>query len=130
LEGIFIELFKIVRGIKEPVSPIKSEPSDIIHDGVHVFEVLFAGVGVVKSQIAEPSLVFGGYSEIETDRFGVSNVEITVGLRGKSGVHPASPFTVLQIFCDDVSNKVWCRSMFGFIHFRLIRLKRRIFLAY
>ena len=114
----------------ESITPIESKPSDIILDGIHEFLFLGRGIGVIEAQVAGRAGKLLGDSEIETNRFGVSNVEITVGLRGESGMHPASPFTRLQIFRDDISNKVWCRRGFGFIHFRLIRLKRHIFLAY
>ena len=58
---------------------------NILLDGIHKFRVLFGGVGVVHTQIAQAAIFFGG-AEINNQRLAVANVQIAVGLRRKPGV--------------------------------------------
>ena len=52
LIGIFVELLKIIRGIKHAAVPVKPEPAHILLDRVDILHVFLARVGVVKPQIA------------------------------------------------------------------------------
>ena len=51
-----IELFKIIRGIIQPVLPIKSQPAHILLNGFHIFHLFFGRIGVVEAQIAEAAV--------------------------------------------------------------------------
>ena len=59
--GIFVKLFKIVRSVKLPVFPIKSEPSDISLLRFHIFNTFLSRIGIIKSQIAKPTEIFRNY---------------------------------------------------------------------
>ena len=84
LESVFIELKKIVRGIELPVLPVEAEPSNVFFDGLDVFDILFAGIRIVKTQVAESLVVFCE-SEIKTDGLRMSDMEVAVGFRGEAG---------------------------------------------
>jgi hypothetical protein len=84
LDGKIEELFEIIRGIVQAVIPVESHPADIIHDGVHVLHLLFGGVGVVEAQVAG-AVVGLGDPEVQADGFGVADVQVAVGFRGKPG---------------------------------------------
>ena len=99
-ERELIELLKIVGGIVLPIFPVKTEPTDIGLDGLHVFDVLLAGIRVVEAQIAE-AFELQRKAEIEADGLGVTDVEVAVGLRRKARVNPASVFVRLQVIGDD-----------------------------
>ena len=73
------ELLEIVGGIIQTIAPVESEPMDILHDGFHVFGILTAGIGVVETQVTLSAILFGG-TEVHADGFGMSDVEIAVGL--------------------------------------------------
>jgi hypothetical protein len=115
LYGVPIELIKIVGGIIEPVAPIKPKPSDILHDGIYIFNVLLARIGVIKSQIADAP-VFRRQAEIEADGLGVSDMEITVGLRGKPRMDAAVVFVGLHILGHDTPNKILGRGRILYGH--------------
>src|SRR6266849_8852327 len=60
------------------------------------------------------AIILGGKTEIEADGLSVPNVQIAVGLWGKTGNHPAAVFVLPSVFGDDVTDKVrgerriWC----------------------
>lgn len=84
-DGTFVEEVEHVAGEEEVVPPVESQPVDILLDAVHVFLVFLAGVGVIKAQMAARAGEFLGYTEVEANGFGVSDMEITVGFRGEAG---------------------------------------------
>ena len=92
-----VHLLEIVRGEEEPVLPVEPQPAHVGHDGFDVLLFLFAGIGVVEPQVADP-VVFRGQAEIEADGLGVADMQVAVGLRGKAGDHPAVIFMIFQIF--------------------------------
>ena len=105
LNSIFMELLKVVRCIKLPILPIESKPPDVLFDRFHIFYLLLAWIGVIKSQVTNaPKLL--GKPKIEADRFGVSNMQIAIGFRWKSRMNPPFIFVCLQVFGYDISNKV------------------------
>ena len=73
-----VELVEVVRSVTLN-SPLKAEPLDVLLDGVHILGVLFHGVGVVETQVALTTIALCE-SEVQTDTFGVSDVQIAVGL--------------------------------------------------
>ena len=108
LNGVFIELVKVVRCVVQMIAPIEPKPSNICLDRFHVFDFLLAWIGIIEPQVTCPALVFTGDAEVEADGFGVSNVEVTVGFRWKSGHDSTFVLVCLQILCDDTTNKVRC----------------------
>ena len=103
LLGILVKAFKIVGGVKFPVLPVAAQPAHVLADGVHVFRVFLGGIGVVKAQVAL-AVKFFGHAKVEADGFGVPQVQVAVGLRGKAGVHLAAEAAggvVLEDACAD-----------------------------
>ena len=100
-----IDLFEVVRCIEQTIFPVKTEPSNVVHDRIDVLHLFFFRVGVIKSQVALSAVLFGN-SEVETDRFGVSDVQIAVRFRRKTSVNTTVPFSGFHIFVNDLTNKV------------------------
>jgi hypothetical protein len=115
LDGKIEELFEIIRCIVQAVIPAESHPADIIHDGVHILHVLFGGVGVVESQVAG-AVVGLGDPEVQADGFGVADVQVAVGFRGKPGGQPAVVFIRFQIRFDDGRDEVGSGGCLVFGH--------------
>jgi len=113
--GEFIELLKIVGGIVLPIFPVKTEPTDIGLDRLHVFDVLLAGIRVVEAQIAE-AFELEGKTEIEADGLGVTDMEVAVWLRRKARVNPAAIFVRLQVISDDVLDEIGGRGEINGCH--------------
>ncbi len=93
----------------QPVGPVEAQPAHVVHDGVDVFHVFLAGVGVVEAQVAQP-LVLGRQSEIEADGLGVADVQVAVGLGGKTGVDAAAVLAGADVGLDDGADKMQTRS--------------------
>ncbi len=91
-------------GSEAEALPVESQPADVFLDGVHVLLLFFFGIGVVEAQVgASAKLV--GESEIQADRFGVPNVEMSVRLRRKAGLH-VLVLPGLQVFGDFVTKEI------------------------
>ena len=86
------------------IAPIPAQPTHVLHDGVHVLNVLFAGVGVVEPQVADAALVLGGDAKIETDGLGVADVQIPVGFGRKAGDDPATVLAGPQVIVNNASD--------------------------
>ena len=71
--GPLVHLLEIVRGVTHLQLVAAGEPFDIADDGIDVFDVFLAGVGVVEAQTADAVELIGD-AEIEADGLGVSNV--------------------------------------------------------
>ena len=102
-----IVLFKIIRAVKEPVAPVKSEPVDILLDRIYVFGVFLRRIGIIHSQIAE-TVELLRHSEVDADRLAVTDMKIAVRFGRKSRMHGQS-FKLSarrDIFLDEVIDKV------------------------
>src|SRR5262249_28068918 len=102
---IFIKLFEIIRRVEEPVIPIEAEPPDVPHDGFFILYGLFAGIRVVESQVTQ-ALVTVGDSKIQTDRFRMTDMKVSVRLGRKACMDAAVIFIGFNVFRDACSNEV------------------------
>ena len=66
--------------------PRKTEPMHGIQNGIDVFGIFFFWIGVVKAQMANAAIVTC-QSEIDADAFGMSYVQVAVGLWGETGTN-------------------------------------------
>ena len=107
-QGVLIKLAKIIRGIIFPVAPIETKPTDILTNGIDVFDFFLLRVGIVKTEIAE-TLVVPGDPETDADGFGVADVEIAVRLRRETRVDAAAMFAVLAVFVNNIAYKIGMR---------------------
>ncbi len=78
---------------------------DVLLDGLHVFCILFLGIGVVEAEIAGPAEFVGG-SEVHDERFCVAYVQIAVRLGRKPGVEPSAVLAGCQIAGNLLFHKV------------------------
>ncbi len=102
-DGKFIHLVKVIACVKLPV-PGKTQPLDILLDGVDVFHVLFGGVGVVKTQVAL-AVVLLFDAEIDRQTLCVPDVQIAVGL-GREPGDDLVDLSLGKFFFDDLFNKI------------------------
>src|ERR1035438_7720843 len=71
-----------------------------------------ANLLVFRSQVGLAAEL-GRQAEVEADGFGVANVQISVGLGGKAGLHASGEFVGLQIFKNDFAYEIG-RAVRGF----------------
>ena len=103
LHRAVVHAVEIVGRIKFRV-PLKAQPGDVFLDGIDVFHVFLAGIGVVVTQIA-PAAVFRGDAEVYADGFGVTDMQIAVRLGGKAGYH-LFHLSRGELFFHDVFDKI------------------------
>ena len=77
---------------------------DIGHDRIDEFGFFLLRVGVVHPHVAEAA-EFARDAEVEADRLGVADVEITVRLGWEAGVD-ARVLSAPHIFCDDIADEI------------------------
>ena len=89
------------------LSPIKAEPAHVALDGVDIFLRFLGRVGVVVAQAAMAA-EFLRHTEIQTDRFGVADVQIAIRFRREASdnrPHPACG----QIGADNIADEILTR---------------------
>ena len=82
LDGPEVELVEIIAGIKD-IGPLEPQPAYVLLDGVYIFGVFLHGIGVVETQVGLAAILLGK-AKIETDRLGMTDVQIAVGLGGEA----------------------------------------------
>ncbi len=75
-----VQLIEIVGGIVLLTGPLEAQPLDVGLDRIDVLLVFLGGVGVVKAQVALAAELLG-QAEVQADRLGVTDMQVTVGLR-------------------------------------------------
>ena len=104
LDRPLIKLSEVVRG-EVQFFPVKAEPAHIVHDRVDVFLFFFGGVGIVKTQIGL-AVVIVGDAEIQADRFGMTDMQIPVGFRRKTGIHTPAEASRLIVFVNNLADEI------------------------
>ena len=77
--GPLVQLLEVVARVERLAVDRKPEPREVVDDRLDVARVLRVGVGVVESQVADPTELLGD-AEVHGDRLGVTDVEIAVRL--------------------------------------------------
>ena len=100
-----VDLVKVVAGMEKVGAPVKTEPSHVFLDALHIFNVFLGRVGVIEPQMAAGARVFLGQTEVQADGFGMTDVQVTIRFRGETrdnGGVLAGP----QILLSDLADKI------------------------
>ena len=111
--GPFVQPLEIVRRVKEIVAPVEAEPAHVALDGVDIFLQLFGRIGVVVTQVAVAT-EFLGNAEIQADRLGVADMQISVRLGRKPGddtLDPAGREIGAHDVADEILTRFACRRV-------------------
>ncbi len=109
----FVELFEIIRCVKNLGSPVVAEPVHVGLNRVDVFLLLLGGIGIVEPQVTAPGKLLRD-AEIERDRLGMADVQVAVRLR-REARHDLAVSVGVEIGLDDVANEIaphLCRHRF------------------
>ena len=115
LNGILIKLLEIIRSEEQFVLPVRAEPADILHDGLHVFGVLFGRIRIVEAEV-ERAVVFLRGAVVQADRLCMADMKVSVRFRGETGYDPAVGFASLDLPVDHLMNEIGCGSSFIVAH--------------
>ena len=90
--SVIEELLEIIAGVELPTVPFKPQPSNVITDGVHIFDAFLFRIGIVETQVGLAA-VFLRKPEAHTDGLGMTDVQVAIGFRWKTCVHLSTVFT-------------------------------------
>jgi hypothetical protein len=103
-DGEIVELFEIIGGIVFAAPASRSPASERpLMESTYSTSSL-AGLVSSKRRLHVPPNF--GQAEIQADRLGVADMQVTVGFRRETGGHPAVVRVVFEIFLDDGFDKV------------------------
>ena len=71
--------------MQKQIIPFVAHPANVFHDCVDIFILFLDRIGVVKSQIAGAIGAFLRNTKIEAERFSVTDMQVTIRLRRKTG---------------------------------------------
>src|SRR5262245_29411494 len=102
--GPSVELLEVIGSMIEVLAPIKAEPTHVTLNCIDIFLLLLGGVGVIEAQVAAAAK-FLGDAEVEADRLGMADVQVTIGLGWKAGGNRFLP-AGLEVGLDNVANEI------------------------
>ena len=105
-----IGFFEIIGAVVEAIAPVKTEPVNVLFDGIHKFGVLFGGVGIIHAQVAKSAVAARG-GEVYDERLAVPDVKIAVRLGRKTGVN-LQRRVGFEILIDKIKNKIGAFHLF------------------
>ena len=102
LLGKPVQLFEVVGGEGGPL-PVEPKPRDVALDRLDEFRALRFRIRVVVAQVRLAAELLRD-TEVQTDRLGVADVQVAVGLRWKPRDHASG--TTAQVAADAVADEV------------------------
>ena len=100
-----IHLVKIVGRKKQTVFPVRSQPADILQDGINELCLLFGRIRIVETHV-EFTVIFLCKPVVQKYGLRVSDMEIAVGFRRKTCMHGVVN-TLGQVFVNNILNKIF-----------------------
>jgi hypothetical protein len=85
--------------------PRVPEPRNVITDRVDVLDVFSGRIGIVETKVARAPKLFSN-AKVKHDRFGVTDMEVSVGLRRKARMDAAAIGTSRDIITHGASDKI------------------------
>src|SRR5215203_3157052 len=104
VDGPVVELMEVVRRVVEMLAPVEAEPADVLLDGVDVLLLFLDRVRVVEAQVAAPAELLGD-PEVERDRLGMADVEVTVRL-GREARHDRRDPAFTDVGGNDLADEI------------------------
>jgi len=92
--------------------PVEPQPSDVALNGLDIFRILGGRIGVVESQMADPTRGVICYAEVQADRFRMTDMEVAIWLGGKACNDMTTVLASCAIGSHDVADKVRRASWF------------------
>ena len=99
-----IKLFKVIGRVFDIAIPVEAQPGNVFADGIDEFLIFLRRICIVEAQITLASK-FGRNSEVQANRFCVTDMQITVGFRRKPSNHLFTA-PVIQITSNLIADEV------------------------
>ena len=118
--GKIPEFLEIVAGIID-VSPLESQPLDVIFDALDILCIFLDGVGIVETEVTDTT-VFLGQTEVDGNGLGMSDVQVAIGLWWEAGLHSAAVLTFCQVIDDFLLNEANALFFLAFVFNNLFHI--------
>src|SRR4051812_13508684 len=119
--GVLIELAKVVGSEMLVRLPFEAEPAHGFLDGVDVFLLFLRRIGVVEAKVTAPAVLLG-QAEVEADRLGMAEMQVSVRLRRKARDDFLVPAR-RQVGLDDLADEIARGRKSRFVHTRILNGK-------
>src|SRR5213080_2838825 len=86
------------------LAPVEAEPADVLLDRLDVLLLFLDRVGVVEAQVATPAELLSD-PEVERDRLGVTDMEVSVRL-GREACHDLRDPALVHVGGDDLADEI------------------------
>ena len=100
-----IESIKVITGVVEMIGEREAQPLDHFLDRLFVFELFLDRIGVIEAQVTNAAIV-ASEAKVQANGFGVTDVQVAIGLRRKTGDHLAAVLVGQIVGINDLSNEV------------------------
>ena len=87
------------------VTPFVAQPLDVFLDGFYIFYIVFRRVCIIETQVTGSSVSLCD-SEVQTNGFCMSDVQVSVRLWRETGLNSSTVFTFLQVFLYNLLNEI------------------------
>ena len=106
-----VQAVEIVRCMRQPVFPVKTQPVHVILDRLDEFRALLTRIRIIKTQ-KSAAAGLGSHAEVQADRHDVPDMQIAVRLWRESG-HDFGMLTRLEVVVNDLADKI---PRFAIVH--------------
>ena len=89
---------------------------DVLSDGIDIFHVLFYGVGVVETQVADAVILLRN-AKVHADSLDVSDVQVAVRLGRETRLDATVIDSFFDVFFYDLLDKIE-RFLLYFVHMK------------
>ena len=110
LFGELVQTLEVVRSIVD-IAPVEAEPLDILTDSIDVLDVFLRGVRIVEAEVTHPAVLLCD-TEVHADSFGVTDVEVAVGLWWEARLDASIILSGTKIAFDDLLDEVQALLLF------------------
>ena len=116
VHGKVPQLLEVVRSVVL-VTPLETEPLDILLDSLYILHILLRRVGIIETEVTYTA-IFSCYTKVQADSLGVTDVQVAVWLWWETGLNAC--FTLCNGLLDDLLHKV--KTLLGLNCFDVIIL--------
>jgi len=103
--GPGVELFEVITRIQSSPVTFETQPLQVAFDRNDEISTFLFGVGVVEPQIARAAEITGD-AEVQTDRLGVTNMEIPIRFGRKTRLYPVAVGPLFVIAANELPNEI------------------------
>src|SRR5690606_2524025 len=113
VNGPLVQLLEVIGSVML-LGPLKAQPAHILPDGIDVLLIFLGRVGVIETQVALAAELLG-QAEVQTDRLGMADMQVAVGLRREAG-DDLAVLAALQVGLDDRTKEIRGGGSLGLAH--------------